>query len=103
MFDGELAQKGYALNRMCFSLNSAENRAALRCDEDGYCNRFGLSGPQRDAVRRRDVRAMLAAGGNIYYLVKLCGAIGMRQDTGTGESAKSTDEFYANVLAAGAH
>jgi len=28
IFDGELAQKGLALNRMCFSFNDAENRAA---------------------------------------------------------------------------
>jgi hypothetical protein len=27
IFDGEAAQKGYALNKMCFSLNSADNRA----------------------------------------------------------------------------
>ena len=29
LFDGDQAQKGYALNRMCFSFNSAENRAAF--------------------------------------------------------------------------
>jgi len=33
MFDGRQAQKGYALNRMCFSFNSAENRAAFLRDE----------------------------------------------------------------------
>jgi hypothetical protein len=35
IFDGEAAQKGYALNRMCFS-NSAENRAEFLRDEDAY-------------------------------------------------------------------
>ena len=29
MFDGDQAQKGFALNRMCFSFNSAANRAAF--------------------------------------------------------------------------
>ena len=29
MFDGIQAQKGFALNRMCFSFNSAEIRAAF--------------------------------------------------------------------------
>ena len=28
VFDGYLAQKGYALNRMCYSFNAAENRAS---------------------------------------------------------------------------
>jgi len=29
IFDGEQARKGMALNRMCFSFNDAENRAAF--------------------------------------------------------------------------
>ena len=28
-FDGDQARKGYALNKMCFSFNTAENRAAF--------------------------------------------------------------------------
>ena len=43
MFDGTQAQKGLALNRMCFSFNSAENRAAFVRDEDAYCRKFGLT------------------------------------------------------------
>src|SRR5437016_14500386 len=39
LFDGDQAQKGYALNRMCFSFNSAENREAFRRNEDGYCEK----------------------------------------------------------------
>ncbi|MGC2160810.1 MAG: hypothetical protein WA634_02775 [Silvibacterium sp.] len=101
MFDGELAQKGYSLNRLCFSLNSAENRAAFQRDEEAYCTRFGLSGSQREAVRRRDVRAMLAAGGHIYYLVKLCGAFGTKQDLGAGQTVMGTDELRATLKVAG--
>jgi protocatechuate 4,5-dioxygenase alpha chain len=37
LFDGVQAQRGYALNKMCFSFNDAENRAAFLRDEDGYC------------------------------------------------------------------
>src|SRR5439155_378740 len=37
LFDGDQAQKGYALNRMCFSFNSAENREAFCRYEDAYC------------------------------------------------------------------
>jgi protocatechuate 4,5-dioxygenase, alpha chain len=37
IFDGDQAQKGYALNRMCFSFNSASNGAAFLKDEEAYC------------------------------------------------------------------
>ena len=37
LFDGEAAQKGYALNKMCFSFNSADNRARFLHDEQAYC------------------------------------------------------------------
>jgi hypothetical protein len=30
------ASKGYGLNKMCFSFNSAENRRAFLADEEGY-------------------------------------------------------------------
>ena len=40
IFDSVEAQKGYALNRMCYSFNHAENRAAFLADEDAYCARF---------------------------------------------------------------
>ena len=43
MFDGDQAQKGLALNRMCFSFNSAENRAAFMKDEEAYCRKYGLN------------------------------------------------------------
>jgi protocatechuate 4,5-dioxygenase alpha chain len=41
IFDGSQAQKGLALNRMCFSFNRAENRAAFLKDEDAYCRKYG--------------------------------------------------------------
>ena len=39
--------KGFALNKMCFSFNDAENRAAFLRDEDAYCAKFGLTPEQR--------------------------------------------------------
>ena len=63
MFDGDQAQKGYALNRMCFSFNSAENRAAFRANEDAYCAKYALTKEQREAVRSRNALRMIEAGG----------------------------------------
>jgi len=102
IFDGEAALKGYALNRMCFSFNSAENRAEFVRNEDAYCARFGLDARQREAVRRRNVLAMIDAGGNIYYLAKLAGIFGLSvQDIGAQQTGMTVEAFKARLLAAG--
>jgi len=102
LFDGDQAQKGYALNRMCFSFNSAENRAAFVADEDAYCARYGLTAEQREAVRSRNVLKMLAAGGNVYYLAKLAGIFGLSvQDIGAQQTGMSVGDFKARLAAAG--
>ena len=54
VFDGVQAQRGYALNRMCYSFNRQENRRAFARDEAAYCTQFGLDREQRDAVKRRE-------------------------------------------------
>jgi len=102
IFDGEQAQKGYALNKMCFSFNHEENRAAFLRDEDSYCAQFALTPAQREAVRHRNVLEMIAAGGNIYYLAKLAGIFGLGvQDIGAQQTGVSVDAFKAKLLAAG--
>jgi protocatechuate 4,5-dioxygenase alpha chain len=101
LFDGTLAQKGYALNKMCYSFNEAANRAAFLEDEDGYCARFGLNDEQRDAIRRRDVLGLLEAGGNVYYLAKFTGIFGLGvQDIGAQQTGVSVEEFRAKLQAA---
>ena len=102
VFGGEQARRGYALNKMCFSFNDATNRQAFLQDEDAYCARFGLNEAQRDAVRRRDVLALIEAGGNIYYLAKLGGLLGLSvQDLGAQQTCMSVDAFKAKLVAAG--
>ena len=102
MFDGTQAQKGFALNRMCFSFNSAKNRAAFLEDEDAYCRKFGLTEDQRAAVKSRNVLRMIEAGGNVYYLAKLAGIFGLNvQDLGAQQTGTTVDEFKAKLVAAG--
>ena len=99
IFDGAAAQKGYALNAMCFSFNDAANREAFLRDEDAYCDRFGLTDEQRDAVTKRNVLAMMAAGGNIYYLAKLAGIFGLNvQDVGAQQTGMTVDAFKQMLL-----
>jgi protocatechuate 4,5-dioxygenase alpha chain len=101
LFDGVQARKGYALNKMCFSFNAAENRAAFLRDEDGYCEKYGLSPEQRAAVRRRNVLEMIEAGGNVYYLAKLAGIFGLNvQDIGAQQTGMSVEAFRAKLEAA---
>jgi protocatechuate 4,5-dioxygenase alpha chain len=102
MFDGDQAQKGLALNRMCFSFNSADNRAAFLKDEDAYCDKYGLNEEQRTAVKSRDVLRMIEAGGNVYYLAKLAGIFGLNvQDIGAQQTNMTVNEFKAKLVAAG--
>lgn len=102
MFDGDQARKGYALNKMCFSFNSAENRAEFLKDKDAYCDRYQLSEPQKKAVLSLQVLDMIAAGGNAYYLAKLGGIFGLdMQDIGAQQTGVTKDEFKAKLIAAG--
>ena len=99
VFDGESAQAGYALNAMCYSFNSQANRDAFLADEEGYMARFALTEPQKDAVRRRDVPAMVRAGGNVYYLAKLAGIFGLNvQDLGSLQTGMPLDDFKAALM-----
>ena len=102
MFDGDQARKGYALNKMCFSFNSAANRAEFLADNEAYCDKFGLNAQQKQAVLSLQVLDMIAAGGNAYYLAKLGGIFGLdMQDIGAQQTGMSKDEFKAKLVAAG--
>jgi protocatechuate 4,5-dioxygenase alpha chain len=101
LFDGQQAMKGYALNKMCYSFNSAERRAEFRRDEEAYCRQFGLNEEQTRAIRERDVLGLIAAGGNVYYLAKFAGILGLDvQDLGALQTGLSKDEFKARLRAA---
>ena len=99
LFDGEAAQKGYALNAMCFSFNHAANRDAFVRDEAAYCEKFQLTAEQLAAVQARSVLQMMAAGGNVYYLAKLAGILGLNvQDLGAQQTGMSVDAFKQMLL-----
>lgn len=102
LFDGELAMKGYALNKMCFSFNSAACREEFVRDEAAYCRKYGLTAAQTDDIRTRNLLGLLAAGGNAYYLAKFAGILGLdMQDIGALQTGVSKDEFKAKLVAAG--
>jgi protocatechuate 4,5-dioxygenase alpha chain len=101
VFTGELCRKGYALNQFCMSLMRAENRERFKADESAYLDGWALSGEQRDAVLTRDYRALVALGGNIFYLVKLGATDGRSVQSMVAAIAGQTQEDYAAMMLAG--
>ena len=101
-FDGEQAQKGYALNKMCFSFNSEANRKAFLADEETYMRQYGLNESQAAAIRARNVLQLIAAGGNAYYLAKFAGIFKLdMQDIGAQQTGMTKEQFKAKLVAAG--
>ncbi|WP_449235274.1 protocatechuate 4,5-dioxygenase subunit alpha [Azospirillum doebereinerae] len=102
IFDGTMAMRGYALNKMCYSFNEETSRAAFLADEDAYCDRFGLDEAQKAAIKARNALDLIAAGGNIYYLAKFVGMLGLNvQDVGAQQTGLTVEEFKAKLQAAG--
>jgi protocatechuate 4,5-dioxygenase alpha chain len=98
LFDGDQAQKGYALNKMCYSFNDAANRDAFKADEASYMKRYGLNEQQAQAIRTRDVLGLLAAGGNVYYLAKFAGILHLDvQDLGAAQTGMTKEQFKAKL------
>lgn len=102
IFDGAMAMKGYALNKMCVSFNSAAAREEFLRDEAAYCDKFGLNDEQKQAIRKRNILDMIAAGGHIYYLAKFAGIFNLGvQDIGAQQTGMSVEAFKAKLVAAG--
>lgn len=100
-FDGNVAKKGYALNKMCFSFNDKANRDAFVADPEAYMQQYGLNPQQAEAIRSKQVLALLDAGGNAYYLAKFAGIFGLdMQDIGAQQTGVTKDEFKAKLVAA---
>ncbi|MBA4260933.1 MAG: protocatechuate 3,4-dioxygenase [Comamonadaceae bacterium] len=100
-FDGGAAQKGYALNKMCFSFNGRANRDAFVADPEAYMQRYGLNPQQAEAIRSRQVLALIAVGGNAYYLAKFAGIFGLdMQDIGAQQTGMTKEQFKAKLVAA---
>ena len=96
VFDLANSWRGYRINKMCNALSQAANRAAFQRDEEAFMDAWRLTEEERQLVRERDFTGLLAAGGNIYFLLKL-GVV-----TGNGlykMGAKMRGESYEQFLA----
>jgi protocatechuate 4,5-dioxygenase alpha chain len=94
LFDGKMAMKGYALNKMCYSFNGKAAREEFLADEEAYMEKYGLNDDQKTAIRDRNVLGLIEAGGNIYYLAKFAGIFKLGvQDVGGLQTGMTTEEF----------
>jgi len=101
-FDGEMAMKGFALNKMCYSFNASHAREEYLGDPEAYFDKFGLNEAQKQGCRNKNVLEMIAAGGNIYYLAKFAGIFKLNmQDIGAQQTGLSVDEFKEKLRKAG--
>jgi protocatechuate 4,5-dioxygenase alpha chain len=103
ILSGKNSGAGYALNKMCFSFNHAANRDSFIHDPEAYCRRYRLSDVQIRAILNKDLLGLQQSGGNIYYLGKYAGLLGLDvQDWGAMQTGKSKAEFTAMLFAAAA-
>lgn len=96
VFDLATSWRGYRINKMCNALSESPNRDAYQQDEEAFMAKYGLTEEEKHLVRARDFSGLLAAGGNIYFLLKL-GVV-----TGNGlyyMGAKMRGETYEQFLA----
>ena len=61
---------------MCTALCSPAEREAFKRDEEAFMARFALTEEEKDLIRKRDFKGLIAAGMNIYAMLKIGSATG---------------------------
>ncbi|NML46232.1 protocatechuate 4,5-dioxygenase subunit alpha [Ramlibacter sp. G-1-2-2] len=101
IFDAEQSRKGYWLNQFCMSLMKAENRERFKKDERAYLDEWPMTEDQKKSVLSRDMNAMIALGGNIYFLAKIGATDGKSFQQMAGSMTGMTEEAYRDMMVGG--
>jgi protocatechuate 4,5-dioxygenase alpha chain len=101
IFDAEQSRKGYWLNQFCMSLMKAENREKFKADERAYLDQWPMSEDQKLAVLSRDMNAMIALGGNIYFLAKIGATDGKSFQQMAGSMTGMSEDAYRDMMVNG--
>ncbi len=101
VFTAQRSHQGFHLNQFCMSLMKPENRERFKADEPRYLDEWSLSDAQRRAVLNRDYNAMIAEGGNIYFLAKIFSSDGISFLTAAASMTDMTAEEYAAMMLSG--
>ena len=101
VFTARRSRQGFALNQFCMSLMRAENRELFKRDERAYLDQWPMSEEQKRAVLSRDYNAMLAVGGNIYFLAKIFATDGKSFVQAAASMTGMTVEEYTAMMVSG--
>ncbi len=101
IFTAQRSRKGYHLNQFCMSLLKPENRARFKAGERAYLDEWRMTEDQKHAVLARDYNAMLALGGNIYFLAKIFSTDGKSFQFAAGSMTGMSQEEYARMMLGG--
>ncbi len=101
IFDADQSRKGYWLNQFCMSLMKADNREKFKADERAYLDQWPMSEEQKQAVLARDMNAMIALGGNIYFLAKIGATDGKSFQQMAGSMTGMSEEAYRDMMIGG--
>jgi protocatechuate 4,5-dioxygenase, alpha chain len=98
VFDADQARIGYHLNMFCMSLMKAANRERFKSNQRAYLDEWPMSEQQKAAVIARDYNAMIALGGNIYFLAKIFATDGKSFQYAAALMTGMSQEQYAKMM-----
>jgi protocatechuate 4,5-dioxygenase alpha chain len=98
IFDAEQARIGYHINQFAMSLMKADNRDRFKADERAYLDEWPMTEDQKQAVLERDYNRMMALGGNIYFLAKICSTDGLSFQYAASTMTGMTEDEYKQMM-----
>jgi protocatechuate 4,5-dioxygenase, alpha chain len=98
VFTAARSHQGFHLNQFCMSLMKPENRERFKSDEPTYLDEWELTAAQKQAVLDRDYNAMIANGGNIYFLAKIFSSDGISFQNAAASMTGMSPEDYAAMM-----
>ena len=101
VFTAERSHEGFHLNQFCMSMKDPRNRERFKADEKAYLDEWPMTPGQRQAVLDRDYNAMIAQGGNIYFLAKIFSSDGVSFQTAAASMTGMSVQEYAQMMLAG--
>ena len=101
VFDAEQSRKGYHLNMFCMSLMKAPNRERFKANERAYLDEWPMSEEQKQGVLARNYNALIALGGNIYFLAKIFATDGKSFQYAAALMTGMSQEDYARMMLEG--
>jgi protocatechuate 4,5-dioxygenase alpha chain len=101
VYDTADGRAGAPMNRMFMTLRVPANRDRFTADPAAYCDEYGLTAEQKDAVLRRDWPRMMDLGGNLFFVFKLILLDGRSSQYLSAAFTGTTEEEFVRMMVAG--